>query len=74
MEAPVNISKNNELVQHTIEGNDLNGIRVTVKNHANVALMGQDDAGSFFAKQWKVDLPTTQSTSRQRLFSPWILH
>jgi len=57
LKSSIVISKNNELVQETIEGTELNGIRVTIKQHANVALMGEDDAGSFFAKQWKVDLP-----------------
>ncbi len=60
------ISKNNELVQHIVEGTDFNGIRVTINNHSNVALMGQGDAGSFFARQWKVDLPTTVSASSPR--------
>ena len=60
------ISKNNELVQHTIEGMELNGLRVVINQHANIALMGQDDAGSFFAKQWKVDLPATRSKSLSR--------
>ncbi|MCK4711168.1 MAG: VWA domain-containing protein, partial [Gammaproteobacteria bacterium] len=66
LKAPVIISKNNELVQHTIEGSKFNGVRVTVERHANIALMGQDDAGSFFAKQWKVDLPATESVSLPR--------
>ncbi len=57
------ISKNNELVQQTIEGVELNGIRVTIKQHANVALVGEDPAGAFFAKQWKVDLPGDASPS-----------
>jgi len=56
------ISKNNELVQQSIEGTLLNGVRVTIKQHANVTLVGDDEAGSFFAKQWKVDLPTESST------------
>ena len=66
LQAPVIISKNNELVQQTIEGTDFNGIRVTVKQHANVALMGQDEAGSFFSKQRKVDFPATDSASHPR--------
>lgn len=57
------INKNNELVQQTIEGTELSGIRVTVENHANVALIGEDGAGRFFAKQWKVDLPSDASPS-----------
>ena len=57
------INKNNELVQQTIEGTALNGIRVTVENHTNVALIGEDEAGTFFAKQWKVDLPSGASPS-----------
>ncbi len=60
------ISKNNELVQQTVEGTEFNGIRVIVKKHANIALMGQDDAGSFFAKQWKADLPIAETPSLPR--------
>lgn len=60
------ISKNNELVQQTIEGTELSGIRVTVENHANVALVGEDEAGSFFAKQWKVDLPSNALPSLEK--------
>lgn len=60
------ISKNNELVQQTIEGIELNGIRVTIEDHANIALVGEDEAGTFFAKQWKVDLPSDTSSSLPR--------
>ncbi len=60
------INKNNELVQQTIEGTELNGIRVTIENHANVALVGEDEAGRFFATRWKVDLPGDASASLSR--------
>lgn len=59
----VDIGRNNELIQETIEGTELNGIRVTIKKHANVALIGEDDAGEFFAKQWLVDLPIEATPS-----------
>ncbi len=61
-----NISKNNELIQHTIEQKDINGIRVSIQQHGHVALMGQDQAGSYFARQWKVDLPATETASNSR--------
>jgi len=66
IKSPVIISKNNELVQETLEGTELNGIRITVKQHANVALLGEDDSGSYFAKQWRVELPTEASRSQPR--------
>lgn len=51
------ISKHNELVTSQLEGEDINGIRVTIKQHSNVALLGEDASGSYFSKQWQVDLP-----------------
>lgn len=66
IQAPVIINKNNELVHQSIEGTELNGLRLTIKQHANVALMGEDDAGAFFAKQWQVDLPNESSASLPR--------
>jgi len=66
IKSPVVISKNNELVQETLQGTELNGIRVTVKAHSNVALMGEDDSGSYFAKQWRVDLPNDAIKSQPK--------
>lgn len=60
------ISKNNELVRKTIEGKSYNGVRVTIENHDNVVLMGEDDAGKYFAKQWRVNLPSEISPSQSR--------
>lgn len=60
------LSKNNELVQETIEGTELNGIRVTIEDHANVTLVGDDEAGHFFAKQIQLELPSESSQSSQK--------
>jgi Mg-chelatase subunit ChlD len=60
------ISKNNELVKTTFEGKGFNGVRVTIENHDNVVLLGEDEAGSYFAKQWRVDLPLEQSLTKSR--------
>jgi Mg-chelatase subunit ChlD len=60
------ISKNNELVEQTIQQKDLDGIRVSIQQHGHVALMGQDKSGAYFARQWKVDLPTTETISNPR--------
>lgn len=66
LKSPIVISKNNELVRETLEGTELNGIRVTVKQHANVVLLGGDDSGDYFAKQWRVDLPNDAIKSQPK--------
>jgi len=61
------ISKNNEMVISQLQGSELNGIRVIIQQHSEVALLGEDNSGSYFAKQWQVDLPEetakTQATA-----------
>ena len=59
------ISKNNELVTNQFESKDINGIRVTIQQHSNVTLLGEDASGSYFAKQWQVDLPEERVSTQE---------
>ncbi|MBV1911342.1 MAG: VWA domain-containing protein, partial [Kangiellaceae bacterium] len=61
------ISKNNELVKTSFSGKDYNGLRLTVENHGNLVLVGEDEAGGYFAKQWRVDLPQEASATKSRV-------
>ena len=54
---------NNELIETSLSSNKLDGIRVTVKEHANVTLVQSDDVANYFTRQWVVDLPKESTVS-----------
>lgn len=57
------IQGNNELIETSLSSNDLDGIRVTVKEHGNVTLVQSDDVANYFSRQWVVDLPKESAAS-----------
>jgi tetratricopeptide (TPR) repeat protein len=57
------IKKNNELIETKLSNPLLDGVRVTIKEHADVTLVESDRVASYFTKQWLVDLPQEETKS-----------
>lgn len=66
IKSPFSPSVINGVLQETLQGEMLNGVRIKIDAEYSPALIGMDEVGEYFATQWLAELPKASVRNGQR--------